>query len=422
MKKLIALLAAASMLAMLLTACGNTTVKEAADTAKEAVTSIAEEVKEDVSEAAEDVKEAVEEVKEAMSEAVEDGQGAAEDIAEAVSEAVDDAKEAVTDVSEAIDDVEEAVQDAAEAVSEAAEDAVEEVKAAAAGTEPEEEPQEVSEEAPEEENKESAEETEKAAATAIEAEDGTYMMDVAMEGGSGKASILSPCVVKVEDGQAAATIIWSSENYDYMIVDEVHYDPVTIEGGSTFEIPVAAFDAPITVIGDTTAMSQPHEIEYTFTFDSASMTVLDAAEPSEEAEEEAAEAEVDAEADAAVLKDGEYLADFHTDSSMFHVNEACEGKGTLTVKDGEMTIHVSLVSKKIVNLFPGLAEDAEKEGAELLEPTVDEVTYSDGFTEEVYGFDIPVPAIDEEFDVAIIGEKEEWYDHKVRVSNPQPAE
>ena len=63
----------------------------------------------------------------------------------------------------------------------------------------------------------------------------------------------------------------------------------------------------------------------------------------------------------AELSDGTYLADFKTDSGMFHVSEACDGKGTLTVKDGEMTIHISLTSKKIVNLYPGLAKDAEKE-------------------------------------------------------------
>ncbi len=39
-------------------------------------------------------------------------------------------------------------------------------------------------------------------------------------------------------------------------------------------------------------------------------------------------------------------------------------------------------------------------------------------SEEVYGFDIPVPAIDEEFDVALIGTKGKWYDHKVSVKNP----
>ncbi|MBO5461320.1 MAG: iron transporter [Ruminococcus sp.] len=120
------------------------------------------------------------------------------------------------------------------------------------------------------------------------------------------------------------------------------------------------------------------------------------------------------------LEDGTYVADFNTDSSMFRANEACEGKGTLTVKDGQMTIHVSLASKKILNLYPGLAEDAKKEGAELLSPTVDKVTYSDGWTDEVYGFDIPVPVLDEEFDLALIGTKGKWYDHKVSVTNPEP--
>lgn len=118
------------------------------------------------------------------------------------------------------------------------------------------------------------------------------------------------------------------------------------------------------------------------------------------------------------LEDGVYTAEFATDSSMFHVNEANDKKGELTVKDGKMTIHVSLVSKKIVNLFAGTAEDAQKDGAEIIEPTTDTVKYSDGYTEEVYGFDIPVPAIDEEFDVAILGEKGKWYGHKVSIKNP----
>lgn len=124
----------------------------------------------------------------------------------------------------------------------------------------------------------------------------------------------------------------------------------------------------------------------------------------------------------AELPDGVYTAEFKTDSSMFHVNEACDGKGTLTVKDGKMTIHISLTSKNIVNLYPGLAEDAAKEGAELLLPTEDTVTYSDGMTEEVNGFDVPVPVLEEEFDLALIGTKEKWYDHKVSVSNPTLSE
>lgn len=121
------------------------------------------------------------------------------------------------------------------------------------------------------------------------------------------------------------------------------------------------------------------------------------------------------------LADGVYNADFTTDNSMFHVNEAKDGKGVLTVEGGKMTIHVSLASKNIVNLFNGTAEDAKKDGAALLKPTTDSVTYSDGSTEEVYGFDIPVPAIDEEFAVALVGTKGTWYDHMVSVSNPVQA-
>ena len=137
-----------------------------------------------------------------------------------------------------------------------------------------------------------------------------------------------------------------------------------------------------------------------------------------ESTETAETVSTETEQDKAQLPDGVYAAEFSTDSSMFHVSEACDGKGTLTVKDGVMTIHISLGSKKILNLYPGLAEDAAKDGAVLLEPTTDTVTYSDGMTEEVYGFDVPVPVIGEEFDLALIGTKGKWYDHKVKVSDP----
>lgn len=122
------------------------------------------------------------------------------------------------------------------------------------------------------------------------------------------------------------------------------------------------------------------------------------------------------------LEDGTYTAEFNTDSGMFHVNEVYDGKGTLTVKDGKMTLHITLNSKNIVNLFVGKAEDAQKDGAELLEPTIDTVTYNDGETEDVYGFDVPVPALDKEFDLALIGKKEVWYDHKVSVTDPVKIE
>ena len=165
---------------------------------------------------------------------------------------------------------------------------------------------------------------------------------------------------------------------------------------------LAMASASVLVLGSVPAMAKTDETK---------TESGEEAEASEEKDTDAAKADT--------LEDGVYTAEFETDSSMFHVNEANDKKGDLTVKDGKMTIHVSLVSKKIVNLFAGTAEDAQKDGAEIIEPTTDTVKYSDGYTEEVYGFDIPVPAIDEEFDVALIGKKNKWYDHKVKVTNPQ---
>lgn len=122
------------------------------------------------------------------------------------------------------------------------------------------------------------------------------------------------------------------------------------------------------------------------------------------------------------LADGIYDVLVETGSSMFHINETMDGHGTLTVEKGRMTLHISLASKNIVNLFEGVSEDAKAENAVLVEPSVDLMTYSDGSTDEVYGFDLSVPALDTEFDVAIVGRKGNWYDHKVSVSAPVKME
>ena len=108
-------------------------------------------------------------------------------------------------------------------------------------------------------------------ADSLQLADGTYTVDVQLEGGSGKASVQSPAQLRIENGAAYATIIWSSSNYDYMKVDEIQYLPLNTEGNSTFEIPVAAFDRKLPVLADTTAMSTPHEIQYTLYFDAATI-------------------------------------------------------------------------------------------------------------------------------------------------------
>ena len=147
----------------------------------------------------------------------------------------------------------------------------------------------------------------------------------------------------------------------------------------------------------------------------ASSTASSAA--SSAASSEAASSVASSAAETAALPDGVYTAEFDTDSSMFHANEACDGKGTLTVENGQMTFHVSLASTHIVNLYLGKASDAADHEADWLQPTTDTVTYSDGTSEEVYGFDIPVTAVDADFDLAILGTKGKWYDHVVSVRN-----
>ena len=92
-----------------------------------------------------------------------------------------------------------------------------------------------------------------------------------LEGGSGRASVESPAALRVENGLARAVLVWSSSNYDYMRIDEEKFLPLNAEGNSTFEVPVAYFDRKLVVYADTTAMSSPHEIEYTLYFDSSTI-------------------------------------------------------------------------------------------------------------------------------------------------------
>ena len=152
----------------------------------------------------------------------------------------------------------------------------------------------------------------------------------------------------------------------------------------------------------------------------AGEAAAETANEAEAADEAATDDEV--QAPALALPDGYYTAEFTTDGSMFHVNEAKDGKGILTVKDGNMTIHIVMPSKNVVNLFRGSAEDAQKEGEELIQPQLESVTYSDGTTEEVNSFDVPVPYLNQTFDLALVGTKGKWYDHKVSVSNAVPMD
>lgn len=101
--------------------------------------------------------------------------------------------------------------------------------------------------------------------------DGGYTAALTLDGGSGRATVLSPADLDIENGQIYLTVVWSSSNYDYMVMDGVRYDLISFENGSTFRLPFPGFDAPVDVIGDTVAMSMPHEIEYKLTLHSGSL-------------------------------------------------------------------------------------------------------------------------------------------------------
>lgn len=103
----------------------------------------------------------------------------------------------------------------------------------------------------------------------IDLEDGEYSIQVDLTGGSGKASVSSPALMIVEDARAYVKLVWSSSNYDYMIVGNKKYlNEAEEEANSFFTVPILAMDKPVDVIGDTTAMGEPHEVAYTLTLHS----------------------------------------------------------------------------------------------------------------------------------------------------------
>lgn len=100
--------------------------------------------------------------------------------------------------------------------------------------------------------------------------DGSYTAEVRLSGGSGRTSVASPAKVIIQQGQATATIVWSSPFYEFMEVDGKRYEPLSNDGTSIFQIPIR-FDEEIPVSASTVAMSQPHLIDYTLYFDASSL-------------------------------------------------------------------------------------------------------------------------------------------------------
>lgn len=105
----------------------------------------------------------------------------------------------------------------------------------------------------------------------LELEDGTYTVEVSLDGGAGKAKVESPAELFVEGGLVMAEIVFGSSNYDYVIMDGEKCSLLSEEGNSSFLIPVAGFDYNLPIIADSIALGTPREIDYTIRFDSSTI-------------------------------------------------------------------------------------------------------------------------------------------------------
>ena len=99
--------------------------------------------------------------------------------------------------------------------------------------------------------------------------DGAYTCEAALEGG--RATLETPVALTVKDGAVTADIVFSTKKIDYVIVDGEKYLPTNTEGSAAFTVPVAAFDVRLSIVVDSTAIKPATEVQYSMTFDSASL-------------------------------------------------------------------------------------------------------------------------------------------------------
>ena len=98
-------------------------------------------------------------------------------------------------------------------------------------------------------------------------QDGTYNVGVTCEGGSGRGGVTAATVTVSGGAITSVALTMSSGNYDYC------YDPVT---GAKVNAPAGSGNSVFYInypgnvfsfTADTTAMSAPHEVNYTITLD-----------------------------------------------------------------------------------------------------------------------------------------------------------
>ncbi len=247
--------------------------------------------------------------------------------------------------------------------------------------------------------------------------DGEYTIEFTFTGGTGKARLVSPATVFVNNGKYTLLVSWTSPNYDYMKVKGIKYYPVNTSGNSQFKFPVTSLSGSLPVIGDTTAMSTPHEIDYVMTFVEGSLKYVGGrtddgrnqqkpaggnTQPVQPTQPETPVTpdEPDTPEEPAKIEDGTYKITLDKSKMyMFAMKDQDKETNTapakLIVKDGKMTAVITYNGTgKIDNMFVGTAEAAQTADAASYIPA--EVK-ADGENDT---FTLPVEALDTEITYA----------------------
>ena len=100
---------------------------------------------------------------------------------------------------------------------------------------------------------------------------------------------------------------------------------------------------------------------------------------------------------------------------MIGLNDALDGKTTLTVKKGKMTVHVPMKGTGLTKAFVGTAKSASKKGAKTIKGKKEKVGGDKGLA-----FDIPVKKLNKSFNVCFWSKRRKrWYQKSVKVTyNP----
>ena len=110
-------------------------------------------------------------------------------------------------------------------------------------------------------------------ASGVELADGAYLVNATLEGG--RARLVDPVTLTVENGVCSARLVFATTKIDYVIVNGEKLLPEAADEGVAFTVPVAAFDRGLSIIVDSTAIQPATEVDYTVTFDSASIAAAE---------------------------------------------------------------------------------------------------------------------------------------------------